>query len=46
MPRVDQDAFYALMDKARQNPGVKVRSMKHLAELIEQRQQNQNNGMD
>ncbi|WP_448284763.1 DUF6887 family protein [Phormidesmis priestleyi] len=36
--RGDDQAFYALIDKAKAKPRVKVRSMEHLAELIEAKQ--------
>ncbi|KAM3090957.1 DUF6887 family protein [Phormidesmis sp. 146-35] len=36
--RSDDQAFYALIDRAKAKPRVKVRSMEHLAELIKAKQ--------
>jgi hypothetical protein len=36
--RDDVKAFHALMDKLQAEPGTKVRSLDHLAELIQARQ--------
>ena len=36
--RSDNEAFYKLMDRVSSEPGNKVRSMEHLAELIETKQ--------
>ncbi len=34
--RQDQEAFYALIDRAHETPGVKVESPEHLRQLIEE----------
>jgi hypothetical protein len=36
--RSDNEAFYKLMDRVGSAPGTQVRSMEHLAELIEMKQ--------
>jgi hypothetical protein len=33
--REDDEAFYALMDKLKTEPGTKLQSLDHLAEIIE-----------
>jgi hypothetical protein len=38
--RNDIDAFHALMDKLQAQPGIKVRSLDHLAKLIQAKQEN------
>lgn len=35
--REDDEAFYALMDKLRTEPGIKIQSLDHLADIIEAR---------
>jgi hypothetical protein len=44
--RTNDEAFYALMDKARENPGVEIRSMEHLAELLEEQRKAQEEQSD
>jgi hypothetical protein len=36
--RDDSEAFYALMDKLNSEPGIKIRSLEHLAQIIEEKQ--------
>lgn len=35
--RDDDDAFYAFADKLNASPGIKIQSMEHFAQLIEER---------